>query len=103
MHRTSAPASRRNSKNDFKLISSLKCTGIIESFTLVHNAPLDFESKVPYFLALIKLDNGDKIISQVADCKKLSIGMKVEPCLRRIFADGDSGLISYGTKFRLIK
>lgn len=77
--------------------------GVIESFTVVYNAPKDFENQVPYILALIKLENGEKITSQIVDSDKIDIGMKVEPCLRRLYSDGEDGLICYGAKFRVVK
>ena len=94
----------RNLKNSFGLIcSSEKIEGVIESFTIVHNAPKDFEDKVPYVLALISLNNGKKVTSQIVDCKEVSIGMKVEPCVRKFYSDDEDGLIYYGTKFRVVK
>lgn len=104
MHRKNIPLSWRNSKENFRLISAAKdIKGVIESFTIVHNAPKEFENQVPYILALILLDIGEKITSQIVDCKEVSIGMKVEPCLRKVYSDGDDGLIHYGTKFRPVK
>lgn len=90
-------------KDNFKLASDLELQGVIESFTIVHNAPKGFENQVPYILALISFSNGKKITSQVVDCKEVSIGMKVKPCLRKIYADKGDGLINYGIKFRLEK
>jgi len=106
MHKKSSPLSWRHSKEHYRLVGSVKninIKGVIESFTIVHNAPKGFENQVPYILALIDLDNGEKITSQIVDCDKVSIGMNVKPCLRRVYVDSDDGIIHYGTKFRLIK
>lgn len=102
MHRKSSPLSWRLSKERFKLAGSA-INGAIESFTLVYNAPQGFEDEIPYVLALIKLENGEKIVSQIVDSEKVEIGMKVEPCLRKVYADGYDGLINYGTKFKVVK
>ncbi|MDP3765857.1 MAG: OB-fold domain-containing protein [Nanoarchaeota archaeon] len=102
MHKTSSPLSWRLSKERLKLAGSM-VNGTIESFTVVYNAPDGFEDKVPYVLALIKLENGEKIVSQIIDSDKIEIGMKVEPCLRKVYVNGDEGIISYGTKFRATK
>jgi uncharacterized OB-fold protein len=102
--RKNALFSWRNLKGSFELISaSDKIEGVIESFTIVHNAPKDFEAQAPYVLALILLNNGKKVTSQIVDCKEVSIGMKVEPCVRKFYSDDEDGLIHYGTKFRVIK
>ena len=103
MHRESSPLSWRNSKKDYKLIGAGNIRGTIESYTIVHSAPKGFEENVPYILALISLSNGEKTVSEVVDCKNVSIGMEVEPCLRRVYIDGDEGLINYGAKFRAVK
>ena len=98
----SSPLSWRSSKERLKLASSeIKC--VIESFTVVYNAPKGYEDNAPYVIALVKLSNGEKIISQIADADKIEVGMKVEPCLRKVYVNGDKGLIEYGTKFRLMK
>ena len=75
--------------------------GVIESFTIVYNAPKEFKNQVPYILALISLNNGKKVTSQIVDSKKISIGMKVEPCLRRVYSN-DEDIIHYGTKFMVV-
>ncbi len=100
MHKKSSPLSWRISKGMYKLAGAAGKMGTVESYTIVHSAPKDFEGKAPYALALIKLDSGDKVVSEIVDLKNISIGMKVEPCLRKVYADGEDGIIHYGTKFR---
>lgn len=102
MHRTSSPLNWRLSKERFKLARD-NIKGVVESFTIVYNAPAGFEDHVPYILALIKLENGEKVTSQIVDSDKVEIGSKVEPCLRKIYTDEDYGLLHYGTKFRVTK
>lgn len=101
MHKKSSPLAWRNSKQEFKLASDFELSGTIESFTVVYNAPKGFENQVPYILALILLSNRERITSQIVDCKEVSIGAKVVPCLRRVHASQENGLISYGVKFRV--
>ena len=102
MHRKSAPFSWRSSKEHYKLIRP-GIKGVVESFTIVHSPPEEFCGQSPYIIALISLNNRQKTVSQVVDCKSPEIGMKVEPCLRKIYVDGEDGLISYGAKFRAVK
>jgi len=74
--------------------------GKIIEYSKVMFAPTRFKTQEPYFVALIELENGEKITSQVVDCEKISEGMKVESVMRKLFCDGKEGLIQYGVKFR---
>lgn len=99
----SSSLSWRLSKKNYRLICNADTKGVVESFTIVHTAPKGFENNIPYILALILLDNGEKTVSEIVDCKNISIGSKVGPCLRRVYTDGEEGIITYGTKFRVVK
>jgi hypothetical protein len=74
--------------------------GTVVSFSEIHLPPLNFEKRVPYTMAIIKLEEGPMLTAQLVDFEKISIGMEVEACLRRVFCSGSSGIIHYGTKFR---
>ena len=101
MHRKSSVMAWRNQKK--YSLGNEQIKGVVESFTIVNNAPASFDNNAPYILGIIALADGKKVVSQIVDADKVEIGMKVEPCLRRIYVDGNDGLINYGTKFRLIK
>lgn len=104
IHKKSSPLAWRLSKENYKLARPTEnIGGVIESFTIVHSAPQGYENKAPYILAVIILSSGEKTVSEIVECKNASIGDKVEPCLRRIYTDGDGGIIHYGTKFRVVK
>lgn len=53
-----------------------------------------------YQVAVIELQEGPRIVAQLADCKpeELKIGLPVEATFRRIYED--EGMIRYGLKFR---
>ncbi len=78
--------------------------GKIYSFTEVFSAPAGFEYETPYFLAIIELENGVRILSQIVDSPKESvkIGASVEARFRRISEDDDEGVIAYGLKFKTV-
>lgn len=80
----------------------LKGTGIVESFTIIKNAPPEFEKNVPYAIAIIKMEEDCYVTGEIVDCEldEIQIGMKVEVCFRRIQQDGSAGAIYYGYKFR---
>ena len=83
-------------------IYSLPRSGKVLTFSLIHSAPEGFETSVPYPVALIELDDGTKITSQLTDCEgsEISVGMPVEMATRRIKEESESGIIIYGYKFR---
>lgn len=76
--------------------------GKIYSYTIIHSAPKMFEKYTPYILALVELEEGPKVMSQIVDCKpeEVKIGMDVEVCFRKLFEQDEEGVISYGFKFR---
>ena len=77
-----------------------KALGEIVTYTLIHTAAEGFENQAPYTLAIIKLDEGPRLTSQVVgDPEKMHIGMRVRPVFRKLGEDGDRGMIYYGTKF----
>ena len=58
-----------------------KGTGKIYSFTIVHRAPsLAFEEDVPYTVALVELDEGVRMISNIVEVEpqEVRVGMPVE-------------------------
>lgn len=75
--------------------------GTIITFTKVYEDIENFNRGVPFIVALIKLDNGKKIIGEVVDCKDIKEGGVVEACFRKIYTDEEDGIINYGTKWRL--
>ena len=56
----------------------------------------------PYVVALVELDDGVRILTQVVDVEPedMKTGMRVEVAFRRVKEDGNSGIIEYGYKFR---
>lgn len=102
--------------------------GVVESFTVMREAPAGFEEFAPYVVALVKLDEGPTVVAQLADLEtesgqrtvkvdqergwapievempttdfKVEIGMPVEMVTRVLKKDGERGQIHYGYKFR---
>jgi len=74
--------------------------GKVVTYTVVHTSSDDFDMQTPYVLAIIQLEEGPMITSQViCDPDEAAIGMGVRPIFRKIAADGERGVIHYGTKF----
>ncbi len=77
-------------------------TGEIVSYTVIHAAPEGFEKETPYVMAIVKLDEGPMLTTQIVDCDGLdvTIGMRVKSVFRKIREGGKEGLIYYGYKFK---
>ena len=78
--------------------------GKILTYTTIRVAPKDFETQVPYSVAIVESDNGVRVTTQVVDCKPedLEIGKKVKFVFRKLFDEGHSGIICYGYKAILV-
>ncbi|MFH1307046.1 MAG: Zn-ribbon domain-containing OB-fold protein [Candidatus Micrarchaeota archaeon] len=76
--------------------------GKIYSFSTITSAPGGLENTTPYLLAIVELDEGPKLTSQIVECseKNIKIGDKVEMVFRIIRRDDPEGLLHYGYKFR---
>lgn len=95
--RNICPKCRRKGK-----IKEVKLSGKgkVISYTIVHEAPENFKMMKPYVLALIQLDEGPIVTSQLV-CKpeEVKIGMRVRAVFRKYGEEGEDGIIYYGTKF----
>lgn len=76
--------------------------GAVLTWTVIRNPPEGFEKYAPYVVALVELDDGVRVLSQIVDVEpeEVETGMRVEAAFRRVREDGDSGIIEYGYKFR---
>jgi len=74
--------------------------GKIISYTVIRIAPSKFVDQVPYALGIVEFDDGVRLMAQIADCdlEKLKIDMRVKIEFRKIFHEGESGIICYGYK-----
>jgi len=77
-----------------------KGTGKVVTFSVVRSASDQFSLLTPYVVAIIELDEGSRLTSQViCDPEEVYIGMPVKHAFRRLGTDGATGAIFYGTKF----
>ena len=76
--------------------------GKIVTYSIVHVGTEGLEDQVPYVLAIVELDDGPHLTTQIVDCKPedIKIGDEVELTFRRIGQDNDDGVIYYGFKFK---
>jgi uncharacterized OB-fold protein len=101
--RESCPFCRRKSMDKMKNVK-LNGRGKIVTYSIIHDAPEQFEGQSPYPIAIIELDEGPRITAQIVDCdiEDVKIGMRVESTFRKIQEDGYIGAIYYGYKFKLV-
>ena len=74
--------------------------GELVSYSLVHVPPIGFEKQTPYFIGLIRLKDGSKVMTQIIADSKIKIGQKMEAVFRILNPEEKKGVIHYGLKFR---
>lgn len=76
-------------------------TGKIMTYTQLHEPLPGFEAQAPFYLAVVELENGGRVLTQIVDSpdESVKIGAKVRATTRKIRVDGESGQILYGYKF----
>lgn len=75
--------------------------GEVVSYTIIRVPPQQFIDQTPYAIGIIKLDDGVNLMGQIVDCdfEDLKIGMRVRIEFRKIFNEGEAGILCYGYKF----
>ena len=74
--------------------------GKILTYTIIRVASDAFSKITPFAIAVIAVDNGARLMTQIADSPidKVKIGGKVKLVFRKIQDEGKSGLHCYGYK-----
>jgi len=94
------PKCRRLSIGKMEAVK-LSGRGRILEWTRVHKPAPGYEMQVPYVLALVQTEEGPVVTGQVVDSAAEAVreGAPVKAVFRRLGADGDRGVIYYGTKW----
>lgn len=74
--------------------------GKLVSFSCVHVPPTGFEEQTPYFIGLIELKDGSRIVGQIIASQKPKIGQKMKAVFRILNSQEKEGIVHYGLKFR---
>jgi uncharacterized OB-fold protein len=79
---------------------AMRRTGKILTHTVIRVPPAPFSDQAPYAIAVVEMDDGPRITTQVVDLKEgqLKVGLQVKLEFRKIFTDGEAGAIQYGYK-----
>ena len=72
------------------------------SFFVIDDAPAAFEVTKPYVIAIVELEEGCRVTSQIVDVDPatVKIGMQVNAAFRKLGSEGEAGVIHHGYKFR---
>jgi len=84
---------------EFEIIK-LSDEGKILTYTIIRVASDAFSKITPFAIAVIAVDSGARLMTQIADSPidKVKIGEKVKLVFRKIQDEGKSGLHCYGYK-----
>ncbi len=94
---------RKCGRNTKMVDKKFRGDGEIISFTKIRVPPDTFKDEAPYIVAVIQLEEGPKVEGHILETgKKVDIGTKVKVVFRKMYVDGEEGLIYYHYKFEPI-
>jgi len=75
--------------------------GKILTYTIIRVPPHQFVDQAPFAVGIAELDDGVKLTGQIVDCdfEDLKISQRVKIEFRKIFDEGEAGILCYGYKF----
>ena len=75
--------------------------GKVLTYTIIRVPPHQFVDQAPYAVGIAELDDGVRLTGQIVDCdfEDLKIGQRVKIEFRKIYEEGEAGIICYGYKF----
>ncbi len=90
-----------NCESDNLEVINFKGTGKLVEWTRVDEGASGFDHVVPYYFAIIQLDEGVRLSAQlvsVMDESKITDGMPVRMTFRKLMESTREGIIEYGFK-----
>lgn len=75
--------------------------GKLLTYTIIRVPPHQYVDQAPYAVGIVELDDGVKLTGQIVDCdfENLEIGQRVKIEFRKIYDEGEAGILCYGYKF----
>jgi uncharacterized OB-fold protein len=75
--------------------------GKIITYTIIRVAPQPFVDQAPYAVGIVELDDGVRLTGQIVDFnfEDLKTGARVKIEFRKVYQEGEAGVIYYGYKF----
>lgn len=80
-----------------------KPEGKLITWSIVHGAPKGYEEYAPYIIGIVELEDKERVTTQIVNVKKsqLKYGLKLKAVFRKIYQDGNEGIIDYGLNFTI--
>ena len=81
--------------------TKLADNGKVVTYTIIRVPPSQFKDQAPYAVGIVEMEDGVKLTAQVVDCdfEDMKIGMPVKIEFRKLYEEGQSGILCYGYKF----
>ncbi len=78
----------------------MKRTGKVATHTIIRTPGDEFGGQAPFAVGIVEMDDGPRLTAQIvdADFDEVKIGLQVQLEFRRIYAEGEGGVINYGYK-----
>ncbi len=91
-------------RNQKYIASRIGLIGKIISWSFIRVPPDGFSGQAPYPIAVVELEDGNRICSQIVDWEEdsLKIGLNVKTVVRRTIETTQDGVIPYGIKVKPI-
>ena len=79
---------------------NMERSGKVLTHTVIRTPGDDYAGEAPFAVGIIAMDDGPRITTQIVDValEDIAIGMKVKLEFRRMYAEGNDGIIEYGHK-----
>ena len=79
---------------------NMKGTGKVVTHTVIRTPSDEFSGEAPFVVGIIQMDEGVRLTTQVADVSfdEVKIGLPVKLEFRRLYEEGEAGIIHYGHK-----
>ena len=83
----------------------MKPSGKIVTHTVIRTPSDEFSGLAPFAVGIIEMEDGPRLTLQIADVdfEELKTGLPVRLEFRRMFSEGESGVIHYGHKAVLVR
>jgi uncharacterized OB-fold protein len=78
----------------------MRRTGKVVTHTVIRTPSDDFSGEAPFAVGIVEMDDGPRLTTQIVDTDldEVRIGMPVKMEFRRLYSEGDAGVIRYGYK-----
>jgi uncharacterized OB-fold protein len=75
-------------------------TGKVITYTIIRVPASQYSDQAPFAVGIIEFDRGARALMQIVDVpiEQVKVDMPVRIAFRKLFSDGEAGIIKYGYK-----